>query len=401
MCPMKGGWQNRFAILTEGLERMIYMTKVNKERMLAEFKEIVAVPCHSLQERPVFELLKGKLEALGFTVEEDNAGEKLGGSCGNLWAFLPATAGVKNATRVLLSAHMDGVEPCSGTTVVQKDGVLYSDGTTILGGDDKSGVEGILEGLRLLLEEGAPHGDIQVLFTICEEGGVNGSRCLDQSKLRADVGYALDGEGAPGEIVVGAPGQKKYKISIIGKTAHGGLEPEKGINSIMIAAKALADVKRYGRIDEETTCNIGIIGGGKATNIVPDLVTIEGDARSRNKEKLEAICAEIVDTIVNSAKKYGAQAEAIIDNKYASFAVAEDSRVVELAKAACAMYGFAPNVTVTGGGSDANFLNAYGVPSVILGTGMANVHTVDEYLKEEDLYNSALMVQGILKAAVR
>ena len=377
------------------------MTKVNKERMLAEFKEIVAVPCHSFKERPVFELLKGKLEALGFTVDEDNAAEKLGGNCGNLWAFLPATEGVKNATRVLLSAHMDGVEPCGGTTVVQKDGVLYSDGTTILGGDDKSGVEGILEGLRLLQEEGVPHGDIQVLFTVCEEGGVNGSRCLDQSKLRADVGYAMDDEAAPGGIVIGAPGQKKYKISIVGKTAHAGLEPEKGVNAIMIAAKALAEVKRYGRIDEETTCNIGIIGGGKATNIVPDLVTIEGDARSRNKEKLEAICAEIVDTIVNSAKKYGAQAEAVIDNKYASFAVAEDSEVVELAKAACAMHGFEPKVTVTGGGSDANFLNAYGVPSVILGTGMSNVHTVDEYLKEEDLYNTALMVHGILKAAVK
>lgn len=278
------------------------MTQVNKERMLAEFKEIVALPCHSLQERPVFELLKGKLEALGFTVEEDDAGEKLGGNCGNLWAFLPASAGVEGAVRVLLSAHMDGVEPCGGTTVIQKDGVLYSDGTTILGGDDKSGVEGILEGIRMLLEEGAPHGDIQILFTVCEEGGVNGSRCLDRSKLRADVGYALDGEGAPGEIVVGAPGQKKYKIDIIGRTAHGGLEPEKGINSIMIAAKALADVKRYGRIDEETTCNIGIIGGGKATNIVPDLVNIEGDARSRNKEKLEAICKEIVETIATSAE---------------------------------------------------------------------------------------------------
>ena len=139
------------------------MTQVNKERMLAEFKEIVALPCHSLQERPVFELLKGKLEALGFTVEEDDAGEKLGGNCGNLWAFLPASAGVEGAVRVLLSAHMDGVEPCGGTTVIQKDGVLYSDGTTILGGDDKSGVEGILEGIRMLLEEGAPHGCVPTL----------------------------------------------------------------------------------------------------------------------------------------------------------------------------------------------------------------------------------------------
>lgn len=373
------------------------MVEVNKERMLAEFKEIVAIPCHTLQEKPVFDYLKAKLEAMGFAVEEDDAGKQLGGNCGNLWAFLPGNK--PGATAVLLSAHMDGVEPCGGTTVVQKDGVLYSDGTTILGGDDKSGVEGILEGLRMLLASGEEHGDIQVLFTIAEEGGVNGSRCMDRTRLRAEVGYALDGEGAPGEIVVGAPGQYKYKISVHGKKAHGGLEPEKGINAIMIAAKALADVKRYGRIDEETTANIGIIGGGVATNVVPDLVVIEGDARSRNNEKLAAIRDEIVNTIVTSAQKYGAQAEAKVDHKYSSFLVDKDSKVVALAERSCAICGFAPNVTLTGGGSDANFINEAGVPCVILGTGMANVHTVEEFLKEEDLYNTALMVYGILLAA--
>lgn len=373
------------------------MVEVNKERMLAEFKEIVAIPCHTLQEKPVFDYLKAKLEAMGFAVEEDDAGKQLGGNCGNLWAFLPGNK--PGATAVLLSSHMDGVEPCGGTTVVQKDGVLYSDGTTILGGDDKSGVEGILEGLRMLLASGEEHGDIQVLFTIAEEGGVNGSRCMDRTRLRAEVGYALDGEGAPGEIVVGAPGQYKYKISVHGKKAHGGLEPEKGINAIMIAAKALADVKRYGRIDEETTANIGIIGGGVATNVVPDLVVIEGDARSRNNEKLAAIRDEIVNTIVTSAQKYGAQAEAKVDHKYSSFLVDKDSKVVTLAERSCAICGFAPNVTLTGGGSDANFINEAGVPCVILGTGMANVHTVEEFLKEEDLYNTALMVYGILLAA--
>lgn len=373
------------------------MVEVNKERMLAEFKEIVAIPCHTLQEKPVFDYLKAKLEAMGFAVEEDDAGKQLGGNCGNLWAFLPGNK--PGATAVMLSAHMDGVEPCGGTTVVQKDGVLYSDGTTILGGDDKSGVEGILEGLRMLLASGEEHGDIQVLFTIAEEGGVNGSRCMDRTRLRADVGYALDGEGAPGEIVVGAPGQYKYKISVHGKKAHGGLEPEKGINAIMIAAKALADVKRYGRIDEETTANIGIIGGGVATNVVPDLVVIEGDARSRNNEKLAAIRDEIVNTIVTSAQKYGAQAEAKVDHKYSSFLVDKDSKVVALAERSCAICGFASNVTLTGGGSDANFINEAGVPCVILGTGMSNVHTVEEYIKEEDLYNTALMVYGILLAA--
>ena len=375
------------------------MKLVNKERMLAEFKEVVAVPCNTLQERPVFEMLRTKLEALGFTVEEDDAGEKLGGNCGNLWAFLPGNK--VGAVSVLLSAHMDGVEPCGGTTVVRKDGVLYSDGTTILGGDDKSGVVAILEGVRMLVEENAEHGDIQILFTIAEEGGVNGSRCIDRSKLKAQVAYALDGEGAPGEIVIGAPGQYRYKISVHGKKAHGGLEPEKGINAIMIAAKALAEVKRYGRIDEETTCNIGIIGGGVATNVVPDLVEIEGDVRSRNNEKLEAIREEVVSTICNAVEKYGAKVTAEVEHKYSSFLIDTESTVVKLAKSACAMYGFTPDITQTGGGSDANFLNAYGVPCVILGTGMQNVHTVEEFLKEEDLYNSALMVYGILQAACK
>ena len=373
------------------------MKAVNKERMLAEFKEVVAVPCHSLQEKPVFELLRGKLEVLGFTVEEDDAGEKLGGNCGNLWAFLPGNKA--GATSVLFSAHMDGCEPCGGTTVVQKDGYLYSDGTTILGGDDKSGVVGILEGVRMLVEENAEHGDIQILFTIAEEGGVNGSRCMDRSKLKAEVAYALDGEGAPGEVVIGAPGQYKWKISVHGKTAHGGVEPEKGINAIMIAAKALAEVERYGRIDEETTCNVGIIGGGVATNVVPDLVVIEGDVRSRNNEKLEAVREELVSTICNAVEKFGGKVTAEVEHKYSGFFIDTNSTVVKLAERACELYNLPLDITQTGGGSDANFFNTYGVPCVILGTGMKNVHTVDEFLKEEDLYNSALMVYGILQAA--
>ena len=373
------------------------MKAVNKERMLAEFKEVVAVPCHTLQERPVFELLRVKLEALGFIVEEDDAGEKLGGNCGNLWAFLPGNK--EGATSVLFSAHMDGVEPCGGTTVVQKDGYLYSDGTTILGGDDKSGVVGIIEGVRMIVEENAEHGDIQILFTIAEEGGVNGSRCMDRSKLKAEVAYALDGEGAPGEVVIGAPGQYKWKISVHGKTAHGGVEPEKGINAIMIAAKALAEVERYGRIDEETTCNVGIIGGGVATNVVPDLVVIEGDVRSRNNDKLEAVREELVSTICNAVEKFGGKVTAEVEHKYSGFFIDTNSTVVKLAERACELYDLPLDITQTGGGSDANFFNAYGVPCVILGTGMKNVHTVEEFIKEENLYNSALMVYGILQAA--
>lgn len=375
------------------------MVLVNKERMLNEFVEMVKIPSHSKAERPVFEYLKGKLEALGFEITEDDAGKKMGGNCGNLFAF---KKGTKTGKTVMLCAHMDTVEPSTGATVVRKDGILYSDGTTTLGGDDKSGVEGILEGLRMLQDEGAETADIQVVFTACEEGGLHGSRNMDTTLLKGDVGYALDGEGSPGEIVVGAPGQYRIKIDIYGKTSHGGVAPEKGINAIMIAAKALAEVKRYGRIDEETTCNIGIISGGVATNVVPDHIIIEGDARSRNAEKLEAIKNEIVNTIVDAAKKYGAtKVEAEAEFMYSSFKLIEECATVQLAKKAAENFGFKIDICQTGGGSDANFINRYGVPCVILGTGMKAVHTVEEYLAEEDLYNSALWVYGILKEAAK
>ena len=376
------------------------MPALNKERILAEFKEIVALPSHGLRERQVCDLLTAKLRALGFATKEDEAGVALGGDCGNLWAELPASLGYENAPKLLLTAHMDTVEPSSGATVVEKDGVLYSDGTTTLGGDDKAGVVAILEGVRMILEQGLPHGPVQLLFCICEEGGVNGSRCMNKAWLNADAAYALDGEGPPGTVEIGAPGQYKYKIDVLGKKAHGGIEPEKGINAIMIAAKALAAVKHYGRIDEETTCNIGLIAGGVATNVVPDLVTIQGDARSRNDAKLIALKDELVDTIVSAAEKFGGRTKVTVEHKYAPFSVAEDSKTVALVKKACALCGLTAVCRLTGGGSDANFINAYGVPCVILGTGMSNVHTTEEFLRKEDLENSCLLVYSLLRAAV-
>lgn len=375
------------------------MAAANKERIFDEFVELVSVPCHTLQERQIFELLQKKLQKLGFTTQEDGAGKELGGECGNLWGWLPGTK--TGAKRVLLTAHMDSVEPCAGIKVIKKDGKILSDGTTILGSDDKSGVVAILEGVRMLLEQKAEHGGIQVLFTIAEEGGVNGSRCMDKSLLQADVGYALDGEGHPGEIITAAPGQDRVHFKVHGKTAHGGLAPEKGINAIMVAAKALAGVEKYARIDEETTCNIGIIHGGLATNIVPDLVEIQSDVRSRNLAKLAVQRDYLVQTVSDGVVANGGKVEVEIIHKYQPFDLAHTEAVVDLALASCQSNGFAPDVTVTGGGSDANFINAYGVPCVILGTGMSEVHTVEEFILEEDLYNSALLVYGILRAAAK
>lgn len=371
----------------------------NNERIYNEFVELVSLPSHSLKEKQIFMLLESKLKELGFTTKEDDAGKELGGECGNLWGFLPGTK--PGAKRVLLTAHMDSVEPCEGIKVIKKDGKILSAGETILGSDDKSGIVAILEAVRMLKETHAEHGDIQVLFTIAEEGGVNGSRCMKKEWLQADVGYALDSEGHPGEIVTAAPGQERVTFKVHGKTAHGGVAPEKGINAIMLTAIGLANVKKYARIDEETTCNIGVIHGGLATNIVPELVEVQCDVRSRNLEKLAAQRKYLVDTVSEGVINSGGKIDVEVISKYQPFDLEHSSDVVTLALDACKNYKFAPDITVTGGGSDANFINAYGVPCVILGTGMSEVHTVDEFILEEDLYNSVLMVHGILLAAVK
>lgn len=265
--------------------------RINKERVVQQFYDLIAIPCPSTQERQVADYLIREMEALGGTVTEDNAAAALQGTTGNLFINFPGT--VEGVPKILLSAHLDCVNPCAGIQATLEDGVFRSDGATILGGDDKSGVTAILETLRCLKEQNIPHGPLQVVFTVCEEQGVAGSRNMDASLLDADFGYCLDSSGHPGKIIFAAPGQNKIFTKVHGKTAHGGLAPEKGINAIKKAAEILLDVPTA-RIDEETTCNIGIIHGGTATNVVPDLVEIAMDCRSRNLEKLEALTERIV-----------------------------------------------------------------------------------------------------------
>ena len=352
--------------------------KINKQRVLNEFYELIQIPCPSLQERVVADILKKRLEELGCTVTEDVESAKLlGGSAGNLVADLKGT--VAEAPAILLSAHMDCVNPCAGIKPCLENGVIRSDGTTILGGDDKGGIVAILETLRCLKEQNLPHGDIQVIFSVSEEQGCAGIKNLDTALLHADMGFALDSSGRPGKIIYAAPGQNKIFAKIHGKTAHGGIAPEKGINAIKKAAEILIDIPT-GRVDEETTCNIGIIHGGSATNIVPDLVEVAMDCRSRNPEKLE----NLTDKIVTIFKQGGEKAEVPVDvevrSSYKPYCLAKDSAVIELAAKTAKALQLPVDITATGGGSDSSHFNGYGVPCTVLGTGMTNVHTVDEIL---------------------
>jgi len=371
---------------------------INKKRVLEEFFELVKIHCPSFNEREVADLVTRRLEALGGTVVEDHAAAKvLGGNTGNLVASFPGTA--PDAPTILLAAHLDCVNPCKDIQPRLENGVLTSDGTTILGGDDKGGVVAILETLRVLQEEKIPHGPLQVVFTVCEEQGVMGSKNLDKSLLHADFGFALDSSGRPGKIVNAAPGQNKIFAKIHGKTAHGGVAPEKGINAIKKAAEILMQVPTS-RIDEETTCNIGIINGGSATNIVPDLVEIAMDCRSRSKEKLAKLTEQIVSAFKDGGQKVGVPVDVEVRPSYNPYQLDNTAACTVLAAEAAKELGLTVDISASGGGSDANHLNDV-LPCADLGTGMTNVHTTSESLLEEDLYGTCEWLLAIVSLAAK
>ncbi len=366
---------------------------INKQRVLSEFFELAGVTCHTKDEREIGDLLTKRLEELGCTVKEDTAGQKIGGNCGNLIADYPGSIA---GPTVMLAAHMDCVEPCAGIKPILKDGVIRSDGSTILGADDKAGVVAILETLRVIKEKNIPHGPIQVVFAVAEEGGVNGSKNMDKELLKADFGYALDSSGSPGKIVNAAPGQNKVNVKVYGKTAHAGLAPEKGINAIVAAGRIMANLPP-GRVDDETTCNVGIIKGGTATNVVPDMVEIACETRSRNSAKMEKLTKEFCKVFEDgAAAQEGVRVEITVQKAYDPYVLPDDMPAIVLAAASAQKLGLPVSIGGTGGGSDANFYNTYGVPCAVLGVGMSNAHTKEEYITEKDLYDAAAWTLQII-----
>ena len=371
---------------------------INRERLLAEFLELIRIDSPTKNEREVADVLKDRLQSLGLIVSEDNVGQTIGGNCGNVFAYLKGN--LPKAPIILFSAHMDTVDPCLNIEPVLHEGVITSAGQTILGADDKSGIAPILEALRTIKEQAIPHGDIQVVFSVAEEGGLKGAKNLDETLLKADLGFVMDCVGGPGEIILAAPGQDRLNVLIKGRAAHAGFAPEEGISSIVVAAKAISSMS-IGRIDEETTANIGTIQGGIATNIVADRVEIACESRSRDLAKLERQTAQMYEIFQRCAEEMGAVAEIEVLRLYEPFTLSEDSQVVAVAKQAAIAAGLQVTTGVTGGGSDANYYNLYGVPCAVLGTGMQKPHTTEEWIEEEDLYRTANLLIEIIKVAAK
>ena len=376
---------------------MKMVIKINEGRLKSTFIELVGVPCPSCDEKQEADLLVKKLQELGMEPKVDRAGEQCGGTTGNVWGFLKGD--VPGALRLFFEAHMDSVAPTTGTNVIEKDGVLYSDGTTTLGGDDKSGVAAVLEAMQCIIENDLPHGDIQVCFTIGEETGSYGVRYMDKTMIQADAGYCMDCGGHPGAIFNASPKAINLKLKVKGKSAHAGLEPEKGINAIMLAADALHALPAYGRIDEETTLSVDMIDGGLAPNIVPEACEIVIDMRCPNQTKLERLKNETVEIFRNVVEAKGGVVEVAVKEVAPGVNLNTDHATVKLAATAAEKLGFPVSTGFTGGCSDANFLCSMGLPTVLLATGMDKIHTTEERLALEDLYNAASWVLGIVEEA--
>ncbi|NLN06313.1 MAG: M20/M25/M40 family metallo-hydrolase [Firmicutes bacterium] len=368
---------------------------VNKERLVQTFLEIVRVNSQTKKERALADYLKTKLQELGLTVTEDGAGEAIGGNAGNVIGILEG-AGDKKA--LLFSAHMDRVAPGENIKAVVEGDIIRSGGDTILGSDDGAGLAGILEMLQIVREKRLPHGRIEVVFTIAEEGGLNGAKYLDTGQLEAKHAIILDSTGKAGTVINRAPAQDEIIAKIKGRAAHAGVEPEKGINAILVAAKAISRM-RLGRIDAETTANIGIITGGMATNIVPDYVEVRGEARSLAEEKLAGVTEAMAGEFRAAAEEEKAQVDLIVNRLYPAFHLPEDHELLQLVRKAGEDCGIPVTFMPTGGGSDANIFNGKGIAAVNLAVGNEEVHTVNEYLVIPELIKTVEMAVKIVESA--
>lgn len=375
---------------------------INQERLKNLLIELIKIDSLSRREYDVAMRLKRELEELGASVFIDDAGAKVGGNVGNLIARFPGNAA--GSQPLLLSAHMDTVVPGEGIVPILDGDILRTDGRTVLGGDDKSGVAIICEVLRVIKENHLPCCDIDIVFTICEEAGLIGAKCLDAGRLRARTGLVLDSDSV-GFLFTKAPASNRMEFHVHGLAAHAGMCPEKGIDAIKVAAEGIAQMN-LGRIDHETTANIGLIEGGMAVNIVPNRVILRGKARSHSEEKLERQtahmkqCLEVAaarHTLELDGKRYSASVEAKIERDYDRMDVPDSAPIVQLVHAAAKNLHLDVQTLATGGGCDANVLNRKGLVVANLSTGMREIHTVNEWLDLKDLNQSAQMVLEIVK----
>ena len=361
-----------------------------KDRLVERFLKYVTCGSESRCELPFCEMVESDLRALGMEVTIDRVGPPCGSNGYNVIASLPGSG-----NPLLFCAHMDTVDPGKNIRPVIEDGVIRSNGDTILGSDDKSGIAAAIEALSEIVESGAPHRTVEVLFTVCEEIGLLGSKHADYSKLKSKEAVVLD-SSMRGCIVNRAPAMIVLDVSIAGKAAHAAMNPKSGINAIKVAADAIAQIP-CGNVDENSTVNVANLLAPGKYNIVPDRASFQMDVRSFEEETLQSHLLFIERTLADACDKYGASYAMEQQRHSDVLYVPEDSDIIRKLTAIYEKLDLTPRIESTYGGSDATWLNANGISAVNIGTGMADAHSVSEHISVDDLHTTKEIVLSLIR----
>ena len=357
---------------------------INRKRLLKTFTDLLKINSPSFQEKEIGDHLSKLLRERGcrvITQKYDRSFNIIAHKKGN----------ISKGRTLLLSAHMDTIEPTEGIAFRTEDNRVCSTGNTVLGADDKSAIAQIIEAMTVLQEQSMPHDDIEIVFTSAEEKGLHGAKNLDFRKIKSRHALVLDSGGPVGKIVVAAPAHITYEMRITGRPAHAGIEPEKGISAIRVASEIIAAVPD-GRIDAVTTANIGLIRGGTATNVVPREVIVNGEVRSHSPVTLRATKNAVFDKAKGIVRKRNAAVHIKAHEEYRAFRISRKEPFLAFMDAVFLNVHIRPEHAITGGGSDANIFNQHGIVALNLSTGMQKVHSHDEFIHIDDLVKGSLVI---------
>jgi tripeptide aminopeptidase len=361
------------------------------------FRDMAAIPSPSGRERPVADLTLAFLRDLGLDPSEDDAGAAIGSDMGNIHVALPPTEG-GDGMPIFLNAHLDTVPPTGPIDPELRNGIVVNRHDTILGADNKAAVAVMLAAVARLVREGRPHAGVELVLTPMEEVGLRGAKAFDTSRLRARVGYCYDHAAPIGNVVLAAPTQRTVRFRFVGRAAHAGIAPEEGRSAIVAAARAIADMP-LGRIDAETTANVGLVSGGIAGNIIPPECTVDAEARSRDPGRLREQVQAMLDAATFAANLAECELESRIEPEYEGYRFSRSDPAVRLAARALQACGREPVYIESGGGADANVWNARGLECVNLCNGMAEIHTASEHIAASDLDEMLDITLALIDAA--
>ncbi|MGN0295444.1 MAG: M20/M25/M40 family metallo-hydrolase [Lachnospiraceae bacterium] len=393
---------------------------VNKKRLVDTFLKLVSIDSESYHEREMADYLKKELESLGLHVEEDDSAGNLAehylktagnrgeatekaGTAGNLWTCIPGTLPSEEENRknaILFSSHMDTVAPGNGKkAIIHEDGTITSDGSTVLGADDATGLAEILELIHILKEHSIPHPDIEILFTAAEEPYCQGSRLFDFQQLHAKTAYVLDLSGPIGTAAIAAPSILSLHIRIRGKSAHAGFNPENGIHAIQIASRAISRLS-FGHVEADTTVNLGTINGGTGKNIVPEEVSLTGEIRSMSREKADYWLNQVTEAFRQAAEQAGGTAEITCEKEFDAYRDCPKEPVVQTFIKAAQNLNLPVTLIETFGGSDNNHFNSHGIHGLVIANAMNQSHSTQEYTHIDEMERAVRLLVEILRQTV-